>query len=289
MRFFAPKMQAVLIIMRLDRPVGVCLCLFPAIWGLQIGAYPLFPSLRDIVLFIIGAFLVRAGGCILNDLWDKDFDRKVERTRGRPLPAALLTEKEAFILAGFIFFCAFGILLVFSPLTIFWGVLSVPLIALYPLFKRFTYWPQIFLGIIFNWGMILGWTVYRSDVSSAFLLLYGGAILWTIGYDTIYAHQDKEDDRLIGVKSSALVLKDNTKFFLLGIYTGSVFLWGGCGIKEKYSFPFYIFLGVVFLLFLWQSITLKESVPNDCLRKFKSNGWVGVLVSLAFLSTLILK
>lgn len=281
--FFPPKIQALIIIMRLDRPVGVYLCLWPAIWGLQAGAYPFFPIFQNIFLFILGAFLVRAGGCVLNDLWDKEFDRKVARTKDRPLASGQITEKQAVIIAFCLFLGSLGVLILLPSSVFLWGVACVPLIAIYPIFKRVTYWPQLFLGIVFNWGIFLGWVTQKSSFSIKLLLLYGGSILWTLGYDTIYAHQDKEDDVLIGVKSSALALHKYTQPFLIGVYVGAVLLWGIFGFLEGYPHIFFIILGLVFLGLLWQSIFFNQKSQEDCLRKFKSNIWIGALVSFALL------
>ncbi len=281
--FFPPKIQSLIVIMRLDRPVGVYLCLWPALWGLQAGAYPSFPFFQNIFLFVLGAFLVRAAGCVLNDLWDKNFDRKVKRTKSRPLASGAITVKQAFIVAFFLFLGSLGILLILPSSVLLWGVACVPLIAIYPLFKRITYWPQLFLGIVFNWGIFLGWITQSNSFSIKLFLLYGGSILWTLGYDTVYACQDKEDDLLVGVKSSALALQGHLKPFLVGVYTGAILLWGLFGFLEGYSRIFFIILGLVFLGFLWQSIFLNQKSQEDCLKKFKSNIWIGALVSFALL------
>lgn len=194
-------------LMRIDRPIGIWLLLIPGIWGIA-AASPGFPSIYTCILFLIGSVLMRGAGCVINDLWDKDLDKKVERTANRPLASGAITEKNAKIFLATLLLLSFFILIQFNSTTIILGFASIPLIAMYPLMKRYTYWPQIMLGITFNMSVLMGYSAVTGETSSTAILLYLGAIFWTIGYDTIYAHQDKEDDALIGIKSTALKFGD---------------------------------------------------------------------------------
>ncbi len=278
-----------LLLMRLDRPVGIFLPLFSAFLGLFGGAFPCFPARRDVILFGLGAVMMRGAACILNDMWDRDFDAQVKRTQLRPLASKSISLQSAFMLLLFLLTCGFFILVQFNWEVILLGFLLVFLSALYPLMKRITYWPQLFLGITFNAGVLMGWVSQGKDLNLTCFLLYGGAILWTIGYDTIYAYQDCDDDLLIGVKSSALKVKNHAKLFLGGVYAGSIFLFYGFGERMHLNF---FYKGACFLVaahFLKQVMTLDINNARDCLKKFKSNVWIGLILFLGLVLSGLLR
>ena len=277
-----------ILLMRLDRPIGIFLPLFSAFLGLFGGAFPHFPRMSDIVLFSLGALVMRGAACVFNDICDRDFDAQVKRTQMRPLASKSTSLFSAMVLFLFLLGCGFFILIQFNRETIYIGFLLVLLSVVYPLMKRITYWPQIFLGLTFNAGVLMGWTSQGKNLDLTCLVLYGGTVLWTIGYDTIYAFQDMEDDLLIGVKSSALRVKNQAKIFLISIYIGSLgfFYWFG----ERLNLNFF-YKGACFLLcihFLGQVLTLDINNATACLKKFKSNFWAGLILFLGLvLSSLI--
>jgi 4-hydroxybenzoate polyprenyltransferase len=261
---------------RLDRPIGTWLLLFPCWWGIALAAEA-WPDWRLIALFGIGAMVMRGAGCTFNDIVDRDFDIKVERTRVRPIPSGAVSVKGA--IRFMILQLAIGAAILFSlnTLSIALGFLVILLIATYPFMKRITYWPQFFLGLNFNWGALMGWTAVKGELSWAPLLLYSGGIAWTLGYDTIYAHQDKEDDALIGVKSSALALGARTRPFLFLFYVVAVLLWAAAGEAAGLGWPYRIALVLVLAQLFWQAARIDTESQADCLKKFKSNrvtGWL---------------
>jgi 4-hydroxybenzoate polyprenyltransferase len=263
---------------RLDRPIGTWLLLFPAWWGIALAA-PSWPNLvRLFVLFAAGAVAMRGAGCTLNDIADREYDGRVARTRLRPLPSGRVSVRQAvlFMLAQL----AVGALILFSlnRLTILLGIVVLALIGTYPFMKRITWWPQLFLGLNFNWGALLGWTAVTGRLAWPPVLLYLGGICWTLGYDTIYAHQDKEDDARIGVKSSALRLGPRTRPFLFLFYAGAAVLWGLAGGMAGLGALFYIALAAAALQLLWQAARVDTEAPLDCLAKFRSNRLVGWLL-----------
>ncbi len=277
-----------ILLMRLDRPVGIFLPLFSAFLGLFGGAFPHFPKMSDIFLFSLGAVVMRGTACVFNDICDRNFDAHVKRTRMRPLASKSTSLLSAVVLLLFLLGCGFFILIQFNRETIYIGFFLVLLSAVYPLMKRITYWPQIFLGITFNAGVLMGWTSQAKNLDLTCFILYGGTVLWTIGYDTIYAFQDMDDDLLIGVKSSALRVKNQSKIFLISIYMGSIglFYWFG----ERLNLNFF-YKGACFLVglhFLGQVLTLDINDAPACLKKFKSNVWVGLILFFGLvLSSLI--
>lgn len=279
-----PLMRSWILLMRLDRPIGIWLTLASAIWGLFIGNYPYFPKFVDILLFILGAVFMRGAGCIINDLFDRNIDAHVQRTSIRPLASKSISLKNTFILLSILLLLSFFILVQFNLNTIFLGFLAIPLIVLYPLMKRITYWPQLFLGIIFNWGFLLGSVSGGHSFELSWLLLYGGAVCWTLGYDTIYAYQDIEDDILVGIKSTAIKYVKNVRFFLLAVYGLSFCFFYGFGEVQRFGFVYKAMCIIILLHFLLQVLTLDLDNPKDCLNKFKSNIWVGgiLLCGLAF-------
>src|SRR4051794_36582272 len=262
---------------RLDRPIGTWLLLFPGWWGIALAADGT-PDPVLLLLFAIGAVVMRGAGCTLNDIADRHFDAQVARTRLRPLPSGAVSVRQAaiFLLVQL----AVGAVVLFSlnRTSILLGCAVLMLIGTYPFMKRVTYWPQVFLGLNFNWGALLGWTAVTGAVGVASLLLYLGGVFWTVGYDTIYAHQDKEDDVLIGVKSSAIALGPQTRPWLFAFYGAALLLWGAAGHATGLGMPFWAGLIAAALQLAWQAARVTIDDPHDCLAKFRSNRTVGWLV-----------
>ena len=270
---------------RFDRPIGSWLLLLPCWWSLGLAGIRAdhLPSLWHVVLFFVGAFAMRGAGCTWNDLVDRDLDGKVERTRSRPIPSRQVTVGQATVfmlaqaLAGLL------VLLQFNRYTIFTGFASLAVVVIYPFMKRVTYWPQIFLGLAFSWGALMGWPAMFARLDWPALVLYLGAISWVIGYDTIYAHQDREDDLLVGIKSTALLFGETTRPVLAGFYAGAVLLIGAAGLMAGGGLIF--LLGVIaFAAHLsWQVVRLDINDPAHCLRLFKSNRDAGLILFAAML------
>jgi 4-hydroxybenzoate polyprenyltransferase len=261
---------------RWDRPIGTWLLLFPAWWGIALAAQR-WPDPALLLLFGVGAVAMRGAGCTLNDFADREYDGKVARTRTRPIPSGRITVPQAVIFMLAQLAAGAAVLLSLNRASIVLGFAVLLLIGTYPFMKRITYWPQLFLGLNFNWGALLGWTAVTGRLAWPAVLLYLGGILWTLGYDTIYAHQDKEDDARIGVKSSALALGDRTRPFLFAFYGAAVALWGAAGIGAGLHHWFGIGLGLATLQLFWQAARVEIDDPADCLAKFRSNrlaGWL---------------
>jgi len=252
------------------------LLLWPGLWSIALASDGL-PSIGLLALFTLGAFVMRSAGCTFNDIVDRKIDGKVERTRSRPLPSGAIGVRGALAFLILLLVGGLAILLQFNWVAVIVGAASLALIFTYPFMKRITHWPQAFLGLTFNWGALLGWAAVTGELAWAALALYAGGIAWTLGYDTIYAHQDKEDDALIGVKSSALALGDKTKPWLWVFYCVALAGFGLSGALTAIAWPFYVGLGGAGVLFIWQAVTLKIDDTPDCLAKFKSNAWVGLV------------
>ncbi len=251
--------------------------LFPGWWGIALAA-PRWPDLRLMALFALGAVVMRGAGCTLNDVADRHYDGQVARTRLRPLPSGAVTARQA---VGFLLLqLGIGAAVLFSlnRISVLLGIAVLGLIGSYPFMKRITYWPQVFLGLNFNWGALVGWTAAAGTLGRPALLLYLGGIFWTIGYDTIYAHQDKEDDALIGVKSSALALGQHTRPWLFVFYAAAVLLWGLAGWVVGLGGWFWAGLAAATVQLLWQAAGVNIDQPADCLAKFRSNRSVGWLM-----------
>jgi 4-hydroxybenzoate polyprenyltransferase len=266
-------------LMRLDRPIGAWLLLFPCWWGLALAGNAF--SFKNYLLFALGTFVMRGAGCTYNDWVDRKLDAKVLRTSTRPLAAGTLTSSQALLALMFQLFFAFLILMILSLRALPFAVAALGLITFYPWAKRFTYWPQVFLGLTFNWGALMAWFVEKETLDLDTVLLYGAGFFWTLGYDTIYAHQDKEDDLLIGIKSTALRLKEKTRFFLGIVYGLVVALFVVIGLRFSFSALYFLFILGVSGHFLWQGVSTNFDNPSDCLKKFKANQWVGWLILLA--------
>ena len=272
---------------RLKKPIGYMLLFWPCIWGLVIG-YDFEKDLNDFLkfalLFLMGAILMRSAGCIVNDIVDKDFDKVVQRTKKRPIAAGNVSVKLAILYAIILCSLAFLVLIQFNFFTIILALLSMPLAFTYPLMKRFTYWPQLFLGITFNYGLLLGWSSTNTEISIIPLFFYIGAIFWTLGYDTIYGFQDIKDDEIIGVKSTSIKFKNNPKFFISFCYLIFSLCLIVTGYMMNFNYIFYMFLiFTLFHLFIFQIKRLDINSAEKCLSIFKSNNFIGMLVFVSLI------
>jgi 4-hydroxybenzoate polyprenyltransferase len=276
---------------RADRPIGTWLLLFPCWWSLALAGLTIghpYPSPVAMALFAIGAFVMRGAGCAYNDWVDREFDARVARTASRPIPSGQVTPEAALIFAVALSLIGLAVLLQFNWFTVLLGMGSLAVVAVYPFMKRYTYWPQLVLGLAFNWGALVGWSAVKGSIAAPALLLYAGAVLWTIGYDTIYAHQDREDDAMLGLKSTALRFGDETTTWVGGFYAGAIVLWTLAGIMAGTHLVFYFGIALVSLQLAWQVSTLDTSNAANCLRRFRSNRDVGLGVLLAIVTDMIL-
>ena len=269
-------------LMRLDRPNGAWLVLSPCWWSITLASGGTGPDLRMLALFALGAFIMRGAGCVINDIVDRDLDAQVARSANRPIPAGLVTVKQAMAFAVLLCLLGLAILLQLNTFAIGVGALSLVTVLIYPYMKRFTNWPQFFLGISANWGALLGWAAVRGDLQLAPGLLYLGGVFWTLGWDTIYGHQDKEDDERVGIKSGALHLGNATPIWLAFFYTTAVVLIGAAGWFADLGLYFYPALLVASIHLIWQVATLDMHNPKSCLDRFSSNRDFGLLVFVAF-------
>ena len=266
---------------RLNKPIGFMLLFWPCAWGLTYAksysqnSYMYFYYL---ILFFFGSLLMRSAGCIFNDIVDKDFDKKVKRTKKRPLAANIISVNHALFYVTFLCFFAFLILIQFNTLTIFLGLGSMFLAFSYPFMKRITYWPQLFLGITFNWGIIMSWTSMGYDISYDILTLYAAAIFWTLGYDTIYGAQDMSDDEIIGLKSTSIKFKKNIKFFVGSCYFLSALLLSVLFVKYIGINFFTFFLLMFFLTLFYQVKIFKKEKQESCLVAFRANNISGLIL-----------
>ena len=267
---------------RLNKPIGYMLLFWPCLWGLTL-VYNFdgetYTYIKYFIFFLLGSVLMRSAGCIINDVADKKFDQKVERTKNRPIASGKVPTSLALLYALILCFFASLVLINFNLLTVILAIASMPLAFTYPLMKRFTYWPQLFLGITFNYGLILAWSSINNDISIIPIVFYFGAIFWTLGYDTIYGYQDIKDDEIIGVKSTSIKFKKNPKSFLILCY--SVFLVSIIliGFLMQFSNIFYFTLTITFLhLFIYQIKSFSADEPKNCLKTFKSNNILGLIV-----------
>lgn len=283
---FAPEpWRPILKLARLDRPIGTWLLLWPCWWSVAMAsaASGELPALELLVLFAVGAVAMRGAGCTYNDIVDREIDARVARTVERPIAAGILSPGQGWALI--LTLCVFGlaVLLSLNKAAIYVGLASLVLVFFYPYMKRITYWPQAWLGLTFNWGALVGWTSVTGALEWPALLLYAGGIFWTLGYDTIYAHQDKDDDALVGVKSAALRLGAATRPALVGFFLAALTLWTVAGAWAGLHPAFLIGLGGVAVHFGWQLMTSDFDDPADCLTKFKSNRFVGWLLFIGLL------
>jgi len=268
---------------RLDRPIGSWLLLLPCWWSAGLAAVKAdhLPSLWHIVLFFIGAFAMRGAGCTWNDLVDRNLDTKVERTRSRPIPSGQVTVAQAAVFMGLQALIGLLVLIQFNRFTIATGFVSLLVVAIYPFMKRITYWPQIVLGLAFSWGALMGWPAAFGRLDWPAFILYAGSIAWVIGYDTIYAHQDREDDLLIGIKSTALLFGERTRPMLAVFYGIAVVLIGIAGFMVGGQLIFTLGLIAFAAHLAWQVARLDISDPSHCLMLFKSNRDAGLILFVA--------
>jgi 4-hydroxybenzoate polyprenyltransferase len=269
---------------RLDRPIGAWLLFMPGLWSLLLARRPDAVSLWLIALFLAGSFVMRGAGCVVNDMWDRDLDRQVTRTAGRPLASGMLRMRQAWAFLAALCTVGLLILLQLHPVAQALGVASLVLVALYPLAKRVTWWPQVVLGLTFGWGAPMGWAAASGQLSWATAALYGAAILWILGYDTIYAHQDREDDALVGIRSTARLFGTRTRPFLAACYGGTVALLVAAGGLAGVSWWFDAALLLPAAGLAWQVARLRVDDPAGCLRLFKLNREVGLAVGAAILA-----
>jgi 4-hydroxybenzoate polyprenyltransferase len=277
---------------RLDRPIGSWLLLLPCWWSsalAAIAAHARAPSLWHIALFFVGAFAMRGAGCTWNDIVDRGLDASVERTRSRPIPSGQVTVTQAALFLAGQSLVGFLVLISFNTFTIALGIASLAIVAVYPFMKRITYWPQIVLGLAFSWGALMGWAAAFGSLNAPALLLYAGSISWVIGYDTIYAHQDREDDALIGIKSTALLFGARTKPMLALFYGIAVVLIGAAGYFAGAGFIFALGLLAFAAHLCWQIARLNIADPDNCLAVFKSDRDAGLILFAGLLLDAALK
>ena len=272
---------------RLKIPIGYMLLFWPCAWGLTL-AYDFSNDLNDyffyLTLFFLGSVLMRSAGCIVNDVYDKEFDKQVFRTKDRPIASGKISIKLALSYVIFLCFLALLVLTNFNTFTIIMALGSMPLAFTYPLMKRYTYWPQLFLGITFNYGLILGWICIKNQLDFVPVVLYLGAIFWTLGFDTIYGFQDIKDDEIIGIKSTSIKFKKNPKLFLLLCYLIQILALTVVGIFMNFNYLFYIFLSVIIIhLLFFQVYKLNIKDSKNCLKIFKSNNSLGLIILINIL------
>ena len=275
---------------RLKKPIGFMLLFWPCAWGLTL-AYDFSLNLNNyffyLILFFLGSIFMRSAGCIVNDILDKEFDAKVFRTKNRPIASGKVSIKLGILYSTLLCFLALLVLLNFNSFTIILALGSMPLAFTYPLMKRFTYWPQLFLGITFNYGLILGWTAVNGKLEIIPILFYIGAIFWTLGYDTIYGYQDIKDDEIIGLKSTSIKFKGKAKEFLFLCYAFVIIFFILGGFKMNFHFSYYFLMLIPLIhLFLYQIKIFDLKNPSSCLNAFKSNNLFGLII---FLNILIVK
>jgi len=276
---------------RLKKPIGFMLLFWPCAWGLTL-AYDFSSNLNNyfffLTLFFLGSFLMRSAGCIVNDISDKKFDKKVERTKNRPIASNKVSIKLAVFYTIILCTLAFLILINFNKLTIILALGSMPLAFTYPLMKRFTYWPQLFLGITFNYGLILGWTSVESQINIVPVVFYLGAIFWTLGYDTIYGFQDIKDDEIIGVKSTSIKFKKNPNLFLTICYSIFTLILIAIGVLMNLNYIFYLIILFTIIHLFYQIYNLDIKNPKICFKIFKSNNMMGLLTFLSLLTSKVM-
>jgi 4-hydroxybenzoate polyprenyltransferase len=276
-------------LMRLDRPIGTWLLFWPCVFGLILGAMAEdrpFTETRDVVLLVlfgVGAIVMRGAGCTYNDIVDRDIDARVARTKDRPIPSGAVRVRDAWLFLGGQCLLGLLILIALNPFSVVVGAASLVLIAAYPFMKRITWWPQAWLGLTFNWGALLGFAAETGRIDWADATLYAGLVFWTLGYDTIYAHQDKEDDALVGVKSTARLFGPRSRDWILGFYSVAFALILAAGYMDHAGWPFTLLMLAAGGHLLWQVRTLDIDNPQRCLKLFRANRDTGAMIAAAFL------
>lgn len=286
-RLLPPVLHPYAMLARLDRPIGAWLLLLPGWWAIALASGGIGTlNGADFLLFLyflLGAFLMRGAGCVVNDLWDRKLDAQVERTRVRPLASGTVRPWQALLFLLFLLMGGLVILLQLSPVTIMLGVLSLPLIALYPLMKRLTWWPQLFLGVVFNFGALMGWSAVTGVLGLPAIILYAAGICWTLGYDTIYAHQDKEDDMRVGIKSTALKFGPDSWKWITGFYLATSLLLYAAFITAGAGWLSLLLLAAPIMHGFWILSSWNETDPESSLMAFKASRNTGLLILLAAL------
>jgi 4-hydroxybenzoate polyprenyl transferase len=267
---------------RLKKPIGFMLLFWPCLWGLT-TVYDFNSGLLNYffysLLFLSGSILMRSAGCIVNDIVDENFDKKVERTKNRPIASKKISKKLATIYAVSLCAIAFLVLINFNTFTIYMAIASMPLAFTYPLMKRITYWPQLFLGITFNYGLVLAWISISNEISIIPIIFYVGAIFWTLGYDTIYGFQDIKDDEIIGLKSTSIKFKGTAKLFLILCYLILIISLVLGGYFMGFNLLYFLFLVIPLIhLFFYQIKIFNVKKPSTCLKIFKSNNYLGFII-----------
>ncbi|HSM42813.1 MAG TPA: 4-hydroxybenzoate octaprenyltransferase [Afifellaceae bacterium] len=271
---------------RWDRPIGWWLLLLPCWWASALATIALgerVPDLWHLLLFMIGAIAMRGAGCTYNDIVDEDIDAKVERTAARPIPSGAVSRRQAAVFLVLQALAGLAVLVQFNAYTIWLGIASLAVVAVYPFMKRVTSWPQFVLGLAFSWGALVGWTAETGSLAAASLLLYAASIVWTIGYDTIYAHQDKEDDAIIGVRSTALLFGERTKSMLVLFFGATLVLLTAAIVQAGGGVVAFAGLLIAGLHMAWQVVTLDIDDPDNCLDRFRANRTTGLIVFVGLL------
>ena len=278
-----PALLPYALLARLDRPIGSWLLFLPGLWSILLAQQPAGPTVWLVLLFLVGSFIMRGAGCVVNDMWDRDMDRKVTRTAGRPLASGALHMREAALFLALLLTLGLAILLQLGPFARWLGVGSLLLVATYPLAKRVTWWPQMMLGITFGFGAPMGYVAAIGRMDAAAVALYAAAIVWILGYDTIYAHQDREDDALVGVQSTARLFAQATRPFLAACYGATLALLGLAGGLAGLGSLYFVGLALPAALLAYEVVRIDIDDPALCLRLFKLNREVGLAVGLALL------
>lgn len=284
------KLKPFIELARIDRPIGTWLLLFPCWWSLalaELTAGQVVPNPDYLLLFVIGAFVMRGAGCTWNDIVDRNYDAQVARTATRPIPAGKVSVAQAVIFAVVLSLIGLAVLLSFNRFTVVLAISSLALVAIYPFAKRHTHWPQLVLGLGFNWGALVGWSAVTGSLSAPPLILYAGSVAWTLGYDTIYAHQDRKDDIKVGVKSTAIRFGAATPTWVSAFYALAILLWGLAGWLAGAQHALFAGLAVAAAHFVWQVRTLDINVAANCLVRFKSNRTIGIIVFVAICAELL--
>ena len=272
---------------RLKKPIGYMLLFWPCAWGLTLVynfSENLYLYFFYLILFFLGSVLMRSAGCIVNDIFDRKFDKEVLRTKDRPIASGKISVKTGLFYVCILCVLAFLILINFNYFTILIALASMPLAFTYPLMKRYTYWPQLFLGVTFNYGLILGWTSITNQLDLIPIIFYFGAIFWTLGYDTIYGYQDIKDDEIIGLKSTSIKFKGKAKLFLITCYLILIVLFILGGYLKGFDIYYYLFMIIpIYHLFFYQIKIFNLNKPNLCLKIFKSNNYFGLIIFMNIL------
>jgi 4-hydroxybenzoate polyprenyltransferase len=272
-----------LLLARVDRPIGIWLLFLPGSWGILLARAGWPETVRLIVLFAVGSVVMRAAGCVVNDLWDRDIDRRVARTAGRPLASGAIRPRQAVVFLAALLVCGLLVLLCLNRLAQVLGAASLALVALYPLAKRITWWPQLVMGFTFGFGAPMGYAAASGRIDLSWALIYAAAIFWDLGFDTIYAHQDREDDALVGVRSTARLFGERTRPFLAICYAAAVVMFALAGWSAGLGGWFYLALALPAGLLAWQVAAIDIHDPARCLSLFRANREVGLAFGLAIL------